>query len=264
MIIARSVSAYSWANLLIRPALMPVTVSAQPGVKRFTCSRNCAKPTVWLSINPLSCLFAARITFITARARAASVPGFTMKYSSARRQDSVTRTSMATTLAPRRFAAVICRPVFGWLAMLAPQRMIRSECLPMSSLVFASRFPVRPRPKPPNPQQIMQGSHHWQPYMLPNLRANSAWANVPKSLASAPWPGHSPTASRPTARKPATTRSSASSQLTLRHWSVPRVSRTMGYNRRRGLSMISPAAWPRTQRNPWLSGFSLSPFTPMR
>ena len=119
------------------------------------------------------------ITRIMARASAASVPGFTRKYSSACRQDSLTRTSMAASLAPRRRAAEMWRPVLGWLAMFAPQRMIRSEWLPMSSLVCASSRPVRPRPKPPRPQQIMLPSHHWQPYMLPNLRSSSVWAKVP-------------------------------------------------------------------------------------
>src|SRR5207247_515274 len=33
---------------------------------------------------------------------------------------------------------------------------------------------------------------------------------------------------------------------------------------RRGLPMISREAWPRTQRNPWLSGLSGSPRTPTR
>ena len=74
-----------------------------------------------------------------------------------------------------------------------------------------------------------------------------------------PCPPHRPTASRPAARKPSAMRSRAWSQLTTSQLSLPRVLRIMGYRIRRGLPMISPAAWPRTQRKPRLSGFSLSP-----
>src|SRR5215475_15442945 len=68
---------------------------------------------------------------------------------------------MVTTLAPRRRAAMMCRAVFGWLAMFAPQRTIILEFSAMSSLVLTLSAPVRPTPKPPSPQQIIAGCQFW-------------------------------------------------------------------------------------------------------
>src|SRR4051794_23743403 len=81
-------------------------------------------------------------------------------------------------------------------------------------------------------------------------------------LTNAPWPGHTPTRSRPASRIAAAIRSSASSQPIGSHWSEPRgPTRCSGRSSRRGLASISCAAWPRTHRNPRLSGFSGSPLT---
>ena len=41
-----------------------------------------------------------------------------------------------------------------------------------------------------------------------------------------------------------------------------RGARISGFKSRLGLPIIWREAWPRTQRNPWLSGLSLSPLTP--
>ncbi len=100
------------------------------------------------------------MTDIIARASAASVPGRIRTTSSERPAASVSRTSIVTTWAPRRRAATRCGPVLGWLARLAPQRRTRPAWAPMSSFVFASSTPVNPRPKPPSPQQIIEGCHH--------------------------------------------------------------------------------------------------------
>src|SRR5437899_1609202 len=56
------------------------------------------------------------------------------------------------------------------------------------------------------------------------------------------------------------TRSRASSHVARRQ-GPPRVARSIGWSRRLGLSRISGAAWPRTQRKPRLSGLSGSPVT---
>src|SRR3954452_18492025 len=81
-------------------------------------------------------------------------------------------------------------------------------------------------------------------------------------LTNAPWPGQTPTRSRPASRIAAAIRSSASSQPIGSHWSEPRgPTRCSGRSSRRGLASISCAAWPRTHRNPRLSGFSGSPLT---
>ena len=57
-------------------------------------------------------------------------------------------------------------------------------------------------------------------------------------------------------------RSTTSSQLARRHESVPRWSRTIGYNSRSVFLMISLEARPRIHKNPWLSGLSASPSMP--
>src|SRR5262249_47665034 len=77
-------------------------------------------------------------------------------------QTSVLRTSIVMTLAPRRRAEMMCRAVFDWLAMFAPQRTIILEFSAISSLVLTLSTPVRPTPKPPSPQQIIAGCQFWQ------------------------------------------------------------------------------------------------------
>ena len=113
------------------------------------------------------------------RASAASVPGRMISTSSDCAAASVRRTSMVTTWAPRRRAVTRCGAVFGWLARLAPHSTISSAWAPMSSLVLVSSGPVRPMPKPPSPQQIMVGAHHWQPQRLAKRRSSSELTRVP-------------------------------------------------------------------------------------
>ncbi len=140
-----------------------MTSAAHAGVYVVTCAASASNPTVCAATNARRTRCSATITCIIASASAASVPGRISSVSSDCAAASVSRTSIVTTWAPRRRAAARWRAVFGWLARLAPQSRMRLACAPMSSLVFVSRMPVRPRPKAPSPQQIIVGFHHWQP-----------------------------------------------------------------------------------------------------
>ena len=71
----------------------------------------------------------ATMTCIIPSASAASVPGRMTSIRSAWRAVSVRRTSMATMVAPRSFAATRCGAVVGWLATLAPHMMMVWELL---------------------------------------------------------------------------------------------------------------------------------------
>ena len=112
---------------------------------------------------------------------------------------------MATMWAPRRFAATRCGAVLGWLARLAPQRMMRSELAPMSSLVLTCTGPVSDMPKPPRPQHTMAGSQVWKPHRLAK-RGTSRRAPV---FTMMPWPIQTATDSGPAARIAPAMRSSA-------------------------------------------------------
>ena len=178
-IIAGRVVAYCRASATIRSAGTPVIGAAQAGGCEATCARRASKPSVWPATNSRSHRRSATITCISASASAASLPGRTRTTSSACAAASVSRTSSVTTRAPRRRAAARWRAVFGCEARLAPHRRISAAWAPRSSFVLTSSTPVRPRPKPPRPQQIIVGFHHWQPHRLANRRSSCEATRVP-------------------------------------------------------------------------------------
>ena len=144
----------------MRSAGTPVMGAAHSGPSGRTWAAKASNPTVWRATNSASWRPSPISTDIIASASAASVPGRIKIVSSDCAHASVSRTSIVITRAPRRRAATRCGAVFGWLARLAPQSRTRRACSAMSSFVFASRTPVSPRPKPPRPQQIIDGCHH--------------------------------------------------------------------------------------------------------
>src|SRR5688572_16868329 len=229
-IIARSAVANAWASSRMASAGTPVSRSAYSRVYGSTAVRYDSNPSVAWPMNRSSSSPAAMISRPTALARAMSLPTSSPSQVSAHSALLVRRGSTAYSRAPLWTALRTWWKKIGCVSRaLLPHRTIRS----VSS---TSRYELVPPPAPntvarPATLGACQVRLQLSMLLLPSTARLNFWAAKLTSLVAFEHE-NTPKVVGPLAAfaawKPATTRSSASSQLAGRNW-APFESRTSGW-----------------------------------